>query len=89
MNPIAAALKANPTLSDAAIAAICGVSRARVQAMRQALGIPAARRGRRLVPQCCPVCLLVGLGSTWLTAHRRESPGCNRRRMCATWLQKA
>lgn len=89
MNPIAAALRANPALSDAAIAAICGVRRQRVQAMRAKLGIPAAPRGRPLVAVRCPVCDAAGAGKGWLTAHRRESPGCNRRRLCATWLNRS
>jgi hypothetical protein len=89
VNPIAAALRANPALSDAAIAAICGVKRQRVQAMRKRLGIPAAKRGRPLVAVRCPVCDAAGAGSTWLTQHRRDSPNCNRRRLCATWLNRS
>ena len=89
MNPIAAALRANPALSDAAIAAICGVSTARVWQVRKRLGIAAAPRGRPLVAVRCPVCDAAGAGSTWLTQHRRDSPACNRRRLCATWLNRS
>ena len=88
MNPIAAALRANPALSDAAIAAICDVRRQRVQAMRAKMAIPAAPRGRPLVAVRCPVCDAAGAGSKWLTQHRRDSPACNRRRQCATWLNR-
>lgn len=67
---------------------MCADCLARVHAAIAASAQPAGAasrrgKGRPSVEVACQACGLIGRGHRWLTAHRQESPECNRRRLVA------
>lgn len=62
-------------------ACIAREQRARFTPVQRRGSAAPRKRGRPAVEVPCLACGLIGQGRRWLTAHRAESPECNRRKL--------